>query len=226
MLFLTNNFSATSSRVELIVKEILLGQQQISQGDTITLTSLYNQTTTNILESTETKIQTDTVAVRTSQASESSNQNGGRACQKWCSCVCHKKNYLKISTPLKLILGSLFIGYSGFPVNTPACNQKSCKRRSIPSLDLTYYFPTWFLTRCIISSLKFIPLAGPELVLRMPRLITWTTPEADLFHLAKAGNTCGIQNLFSEGRVSPFDVTLSLGESALLVSFTPGFRFN
>lgn len=155
----------------------------------------------------------DTVEIRTSCAG-----SRFRSCNKWCSCVCHRQNHLKFSTPLTYVLGSLFVGYSGLPVSTPPCNEHSCVRRAIPSFEFSYYFPRWFLARSILLSLKVVPLMGPELTLRMPRLIRWTSKEANLFHLAKAGDLHGIQSLFTAGTVTPFDVTLSSGESALFVS--------
>lgn len=159
-------------------------------------------------------MKSNTVEVRTSFAGTSS---GARSCKKWCSCVCHKQNHLKFSTPLTYVLGSLFVGYSGLPVSTPPCNEHSCLRRAIPALEFSYYFPGWFLARSLLMSLKLVPLAGPELTLRMPRLIRWTTKEANLFHSARAGKLEAIQSMFTGGIVTPFDVTLSLGESALFV---------
>jgi hypothetical protein len=158
-------------------------------------------------------VKADTVEIRTSCAG-----SRNRSCNKWCSCVCHKHNYLKLSTPLDYVLGSLFVGYSGLPISTPACSEHSCLRRAIPSMELSYYFPRWFLARSIFMSLKVVPLVGPELTLRTPRLIRWTSKEANLFHLAMAGNIRGIQSMFSDGTATPFDVTLSSGKSALFVS--------
>ncbi|KGO69973.1 hypothetical protein PITC_038130 [Penicillium italicum] len=64
-------------------------------------------------------------------------------------------------------------------------------------------------------SLKFNPITGPQLVLRTPRLIRWVHKEADLFHLTQKGDIPGIQRMFSAGTVSPLDMTVAQGETAL-----------
>jgi hypothetical protein len=67
-------------------------------------------------------------------------------------------------------------------------------------------------------SLKVFSLVGREMTLRMPRLLRSTTKEACLFHSEKAGDLGAIQSMFTDGMFTPFDVTLSPGESALFES--------
>ncbi|KKF92403.1 Serine/threonine-protein phosphatase 6 regulatory ankyrin repeat subunit B [Ceratocystis platani] len=120
-----------------------------------------------------------------------------------------------LNSPLKLILGALFIGYTGLPVFTPSCNEQSCEHRSTLAFDIIYYFPIWFLARALCVSIKFSPSAGPEMTLKTPRLIRWVHKEAQLFHLAQAGDIPGIQKMFTTGMVSPTDMTAAQGETAL-----------
>jgi hypothetical protein len=85
-------------------------------------------------------------------------------------------------------------------------------------LIITYYFPLWFLAQYLSMTIEFTPLLAPELSLRTPRLIRWVDKEAQLFHMAKAGDIPGVQDLFASRVVSPFDLTVAQGESALFVS--------
>ena len=75
-------------------------------------------------------------------------------CEGWCGCSCHQVNYLKTPQSADLALGSMFIGFSGFPVRRPRCSEKSCRKQSIPTLKVTYQFPQWLLARMIYFSLS------------------------------------------------------------------------
>jgi len=135
-------------------------------------------------------------------------------CNNWCSCVCHSRRTIKLSTPMKNILGSLFIGYTGFPKLTPVCNEARCKKRSSPKIELTYYFPLWFLARVVSITALFSDARGPELNLKMPRMVGWTSP---LWRSARADDLFTVRNLFWSGMASPFDVN-AYGQSALHVN--------
>jgi hypothetical protein len=139
-------------------------------------------------------------------------------CSNWCSCVCHSRRTTKLSTPFRNILGSLFIGYTGFPNFTPACNEAKCTKRSCPKAEIIYYFPVWLLARVVSLTVLFSGARGPELNLKMPRMVGWTSP---LWRSAQANELSTVQNLFSSGMASPFDVN-AYGQSALHVSIILG----
>lgn len=100
----------------------------------------------------------------------------GSACASWCSCRCHFKRSLKSPKFLRDILGSLFLGYSGLPILAPPCNESSCRRRSSPAVDITYYFPFWFLSKVFSVNLSLISLGGTRVLLRVPRQVGWESP--------------------------------------------------
>jgi hypothetical protein len=138
----------------------------------------------------------------------------GSPCRPGCNCVCHKRQYFKSPQILDRLIGSLFIGYSGLPIATPQCTEYSCQRRSAPSTQISYCFPSWFLKRQLSLSILFTPLDGPIISLRIPRLVS---PSSKIFDYALLGNVAGMKFLFKEGLASPNDVRFDCGVSALQV---------
>ncbi|CAI6330864.1 unnamed protein product [Periconia digitata] len=133
------------------------------------------------------------------------------SCKPWCSCICHRKRSFRYPKLLKGLVGTLFVGYTGLPVLTPACNETACRQRSVSSVDVTYYFPPWFLARMFSMTLTLSAHCGPELNIRVPRMVNWTTP---LWRLSQMGELDNVQKLFISAKASPYDVN-AYGQSAL-----------
>jgi hypothetical protein len=136
-------------------------------------------------------------------------------CEYWCSCSCHRVNFLRTPQTADLALGSMFIGFSGFPVNRPRCSEISCRKQSSPTLKVTYHFPPWLLARMISFSLSMTYMSGPQVSLRMPRVVG---TNARVFHFAVQGDLIGMKNLFRDGLASPHDVGAGNGRTPLHVS--------
>ena len=150
----------------------------------------------------------DGVRVRTTHYAWSS-------CSPWCSCICHKRHSFRTPRMLNQMIGSLFIGYSGFAINTPPCNEFSCLQRSRPSTAISYYFPPWFLARVISMVVMLTPLHGPLVSICAPRVIP---SDSRIFTCARNGDVQGIKFLFEKQLASPCDITEGHGVSALQVS--------
>ena len=136
-------------------------------------------------------------------------------CETWCSCHCHKPRAFSTPQVLESLLGSLFFGYSGFLSPKAECNERLCRRQSIPTVTLNYYFPSWLLARVLQFRFHLSYMAGPEFLLRCPRVIPDNSP---LLFQAVQGNLAKVQYLFEKGLGSPWDVAFSNGRSALQVS--------
>jgi hypothetical protein len=106
------------------------------------------------------------------------------------------------------------MGYSGLPVRNRACNERNCRKQSIPTVKVTYHFPHWLLARMIHFVLTLSYMKGPGVSLSMPRVIPDNAP---VLTFAVQGNLDGIRSLFSKGIASPYDVALSNGRTALHV---------
>ncbi|KAJ4371530.1 hypothetical protein N0V83_004749 [Neocucurbitaria cava] len=141
-----------------------------------------------------------------------------RNCKPWCSCACHKKTTFRYPKLVRNVIGNLFVGYTGMPGLTPSCNETKCQQRSASSLEVTYYFPSWLLSRMLSMTLTLTAFGGPELILRMPRMVNWTTP---LWRLSTVGEFGQIGKLFSAAKASPYDVN-AYGQSAL--HYAVGYR--
>jgi hypothetical protein len=135
-------------------------------------------------------------------------------CDGWCSCICHKPSYIRTPQSIDFILGSLFMGYSGLPARNRPCNERTCRKQSIPTVKVTYHFPHWLLARMIHFVLTLSYMKGPGVPLSMPRVIPDNAP---VLTFAVQGNLDGIKSLFSKGIASPYDVALSNGRTALHV---------
>ena len=130
------------------------------------------------------------------------------ACDALCSCVCHAKRTLRL-TQLNVI-GSISISYGALPWTATNCDQKSCRNRSVPTLAWRFQFPAWLWKRCLLSSFSYSSIRGPEINVRLPRTVSWSS----MWRLGLDGNLAGIQDLFSQGLASPWDVQ-ALGGSLL-----------
>ena len=132
-----------------------------------------------------------------------------------------QKRLVQFISAATAVFGLLFVGYSGLPILSPACTEKSCRWPSTnkSSIGITYYFPVWFVARILSVSLSFTLLSGPEMSLRMPRVVQ---RDSAIWDFAETGNTEGMQMMFAEGMASPYDVG-GYGQSALHVSFMPFF---
>jgi hypothetical protein len=53
-------------------------------------------------------------------------------CEGWCSCICHRPQYLRTPPSGDPLLGSLFMSCSGFSIRLQPCNQRNCNKPVYP----------------------------------------------------------------------------------------------
>lgn len=136
-------------------------------------------------------------------------------CERWCSCKCHLPGSVQTPHNLALVIGNLLISYWGFQAWQRKCSSPICRRQSIPTVNIRYQFPQWLLQRMLYLAFSISDMTGPELTLNMPRIIS---PDAAIFSYAQQGNMFKMQELFSHGLASPYDVASTTGRTALHVS--------
>ena len=136
------------------------------------------------------------------------------SCVAWCSCRCHTKGSMKSAPLLDPIFGSVSMVYGGISYVAGPCDQYSCRRRSDATLRMNYRFPQWMHARLFQLSMALTPMYGLRLNLKTPRAVPWGAP---IWGFAMNGNVQGLQDLFSRGIASPWDVN-PIGGSALHVS--------
>ena len=128
----------------------------------------------------------------------------GKYCVPWCSCRCHTASSLNSSRAIKNIVGSFTISHSGLPYFTKECNEKRCRRKVSSKVNVSYHFPPAILQRKLELSYSFSALAGPEIRVRLPRVVDWTSP---VWQHATVGNVMAVESLFRNGLASPWDVS-------------------
>ena len=137
-------------------------------------------------------------------------------CTERCGCSCHRHRRPNKRTPniLDRFVGILFVGYLGLPYISERCDDEDCIQRSRSSVLIIYFFPTWLLARAMILVLRLSSVKGPELNLRIPRVVS---NASRTFYCAGTGDVVGLKEIFHRGLGSPMDIDVTNGFTALSV---------
>ena len=135
-----------------------------------------------------------------------------RRCSGSCMCTCHHRRSKETPHFLKRFFGILFLGYTGFPLITPPCDIHACIRR--PTAVITYFFPSWLITRVFLMVMRVSLHDGPQISIRVPRVISGSSK---IFYSAKIGDVDSIKEILQQRIGSPFDVDYFSGYTALMV---------
>jgi hypothetical protein len=138
-------------------------------------------------------------------------------CGGHCDCICHSRQEFHSPQFLNNFLGALFVGYAGLPLTTSRCNRPRCTNQYSRTLQVSYTFPLWFLSRTvdIVAAMTFTgkPCFGMSVGNRVE-----FSSEKSIFQLARLGNIPGIIELFKARKASPNDLAIRGGYTALHVS--------
>ena len=129
-------------------------------------------------------------------------------CKPLCSCICHARCIIKSPWVLDSIIGKINVQYTGW---RPPCNEFHCLRSPDSSFKMVYQLPKYIMSRYISVFMQYSALSGPEFLLRVPRIVSWSHL---LWNYATNSDLLAIQKLFAEGKASPFDLNPQ-GSSAL-----------
>ena len=225
------------ARIESTIQDVSSAQNQLLQLQSIILKEVrlnqdrlpvYTDTTTTVSpnfsvrgavddpgmtrNSRQLAIQrTDSTEVSTAIRKPASSQ---RYCTAWCSCQCHKRQILTTTNLIQHVFGSLSVSWSGIPKLAKACDQHACRRRSGPTLNVSYRFPQVLAQRIMCFSMTYGTMCGPELRVRLPRVVDWSSP---IWGPALDADIAAMRTLFEKGAASPWDVNPG-GGSLLCVS--------
>ncbi|KAJ3533108.1 hypothetical protein NM208_g8135 [Fusarium decemcellulare] len=145
-------------------------------------------------------------------------------CKKNCPCRCHgpptSHRFWKFPQILNAVFGSLFVGYSGYPVSSSSCNLKECSNGRYIRLRFTYGFPLWFFNYAVnvfleASTSKF------TCALRARRRITLNNSETNILYHVQWSGLDTIQHCLEMNRASVLDVYHLDGQSALDLALSP-----
>ena len=144
-----------------------------------------------------------------------------RLCPRDCLCPSHSRALYKTPQLLQYVTGRLFLGYNGRPVVRKQC-LSSCRQRESEAIQMTYFFPRWFVQRAISVSMNNGLLGTPTFNIKIRRLV----PEmSNLFSLSRYGDVDGLRNLFVTRQASPDDVHCRGGWTAIHVSIHHPYSF-
>ena len=135
------------------------------------------------------------------------------ACPIACTCNCHKS--WRIDSPWKLrkLFGHSMIEGAELPFFKPACSLRSCKGKRTTFVNIMFFLPTMIAARMISLWFTSSPLYGPELLLRVPRVLRNDTSAHDAIC---SGDLDAVKRSIFAGDYKPWDVD-HRGESLILV---------
>jgi len=119
-------------------------------------------------------------------------------CRKHCRCCCHQVQRLRIAR-----FGSLEISGFRFPHARNYCDDQSCEEPNPLSIKASICLPPWVAWRMLSLWFTSSPLQGPELLLRVPRMVSRESP---IVKALEQGHLTCFKRLVAHGKGSPYDV--------------------
>lgn len=210
--------SQRMKNMELVLQGVAAGQEQIRMA-LVTNAGAQSMDNTSRQPSIPSKgqaVDTDTLTVRVSARS--------KYCGPYCRCQCHITRKWRTPAILAGFLGRWSVTYSGIPYMTAQCNDISCGYKQQPRFSVYYYFPRRYLSKALTVSYGKGLLGDPELLLRVPNIISST---AKAFKCLEKNDIGTLKRLFEGGDASPYDET-SDGTTYLhcAIGGAAGFRGN
>lgn len=135
------------------------------------------------------------------------------ACPLACTCNCHELWRIYSPWRLRKLFGYSKIEGAEIPFFKGACSLRSCKGKRATFININFFLPSMMAARMISLWFTSSPLYGPELLLRVPRVLRTDTPA----HRAIcSGKLDTVKRSVSAGDFKPWDVNDS-GQSLILV---------
>lgn len=139
-------------------------------------------------------------------------------CGSDCRCLCHSpsrsQHSWRLPSAFKNVVGSLFMGYSGFPTSASKCHIQSCSNGKYLRLAITYGLPLWFINYSFhvlmeVSTYGFKFALVPRL--RVTRLIS----EDNILYQARNGTLDAVREIIRRDKLAILHVEYRDGHSAL-----------
>ena len=131
-----------------------------------------------------------------------------------CFCSCHRWKRIRTPKLLHSFLGFLAVSYDSLPFLGYKCDNLACRNHLAASFHASYIFPQWFTQRTISIRATSELRKGPELLLRVLRVLPWHAP---IIRAIEEERIDRIKSYLSTGAASVLDTNPD-GESLLNVS--------
>lgn len=141
-------------------------------------------------------------------------------CSRNFYCDYHNVCYNRSPQFLDRLLGVLFWTYNGLAVIKQDCDSSTCVRNETFAIQISYFFPAWYVNKTFNFMCKFTPLGGPEVSLRTSRIVDQS---ASIFHFTHIEDLNAIKSLYSQGLASSLDVSHKKWNTPLHVSLWYGY---
>ena len=128
-------------------------------------------------------------------------------CRPGCGCSCHLNRKFKSPWLLNAFMGEFSIHWYSQKKPEVRCN---CSEHT--GVAVFYRFPDYILQRYISMIVESTYLDGPELLLRVPRILPWTHL---LWRYSIYGDLKAVQKMFADRVASPHDIDPA-GRNALV----------
>lgn len=99
-------------------------------------------------------------------------------CAQSCTCQCHQHGHIQSPKWLRSVFGTLFLRYNTIPLlSARQCDIQAC-RSTVSSMQLSYCFPKWLISRAIYVTTSWDSLAGSgaSLCYQVPRVLCKSGP--------------------------------------------------
>ncbi|KAI1382409.1 ankyrin [Hypoxylon crocopeplum] len=134
-------------------------------------------------------------------------------CTSLCMCACHRKTRAEVRRTFHSVLGTLFVGYYGYPAISPSCDVQSCASRGLYHVAATYVFPSWLIRRALYVVLENAPGQGPSFGVALRRRVL--AGESRLITAALTRDFKIVNHLARTEIASFMDVDYNYGRTAL-----------
>ena len=180
--------------------------------------NIASDNTASLPESLESAAITPTVArPRMRSRSEFHIQNFQihSACPVACTCNCHEPWGIYTPRKWRKLFGYSKIEGAEVPFFKGACSLQSCKGKRATFVHINFFLPTTIAARMISLWFTSSPLHGPELLLRVPRVVRTDTTA---YYAICSGDLDAVKRSISAGDCKPWDVAYS-GQTLIAVCY-------
>jgi hypothetical protein len=146
--------------------------------------------------STITTVSTESVSKLKLEFSRFQRKEG---CVQECACTCHQRRRFRSPLAVQRFLGEVFLGLSSLPLFAGKCSDSRCIERTPFSATMTYYFPSFLLSRMVSLICITTSQGDPAACIKVRRIST----DFSLYRAVEKNDLEGVRNMITRRSVHP-----------------------